>query len=217
MPTSSRRVTGLAGGHRSPEVPELQRGAEGRRDFVLRNRQCLAQLFHAPALHVGPAPQAIAPTRVGDRSTETRLARERRLPAIGRSPGFGQGGQRYPPARQDRRRRCARPRPPAASPRHPPPTGWHGREFCGLAIEVDELDSIASADRRIVAPGLEQRVDARFVLKIGPLDDQREVKCRHAQPSPILLGPRMRAASDEPPQDCLAWLPVLRGVDQIDI
>ena len=56
----------------------------------------------------------------------------------------------------------------------------HGRQDClveagRVAIEIDVLNSIGTADRPVVAPGFEQQVDIGVVLQVGTVDDQGEV------------------------------------------
>ena len=56
-------------------------------------------------------------------------------------------------------------------------------EACGLAIEVDVLETIGATDCGVVASRLEYGIDKRVVLQIGTINNQGEVVDWHYESS----------------------------------
>ena len=61
---------------------------------------------------------------------------------------------------------------------------FHCREQClaegsGFPVEVDMLHAAAATDRRIVATGIERRVNHRLFLQVGAGHDQCKVERAH--------------------------------------
>ena len=78
-------------------------------------------------------------------------------------------------------------------------------EACGLAIEVDVLDTIGATDCGIVASRLEYGIDKRVVLQIGTINNQGEVVDWHYESSIAWRAAQEQHVVDERP------FPPLRG------
>ena len=169
-------------------MPEFQGGVVHGCKLLVSNRGKLTPIRLEPPFDFRPAPQPVSAAGIGDRlrkiSRATRSVDEKTnafaCPADvcsdirqGRQPGVRNADDldalhllQVVDGRQD---------------------GVLQRP--GLAIEVDILNSVAGADRRVVTTGLEQLIDQALVLKVGTVDDQGEVKGGHVPALPFVSLP----------------------------